>query len=280
VPVERESRDGDRVTLDFEGRIDGETFEGSKGVDVNVVLGGGRMLKEFDAGITGMRAGEQRHLEVRYPDEYHNQALAGRVAQFDVRMKAVEEKHLPDLDDEFCREYGVLEGGIDQLRAEVADNMRRELEENVRNRVKNELLDRLLEANPLEVPRSLVDAQVREMQLDAARRMGAKDASQVPPPEPFVEAARRRVALGLLIGELIKTRGIRLDAARVDGKLADLTAGHPEPDALLKVYRQNAEAMRQVESSVLEDQVVEELLARANVVEHSTTFKDIMNFGA
>jgi trigger factor len=280
VPVERESREGDRVTLDFEGRIDGETFEGSQGVDVNVLLGGGRMLKEFDSGITGMRSGEQRHLEVRYPDEYHNKSLAGRVAQFNVRMKAVEEKQLPDLDDEFCREYGVLEGGVAQLRSEVTDNMRRELEDNIRTRVKNELLDRLLEANPVEMPRSLVDAQVRELQLDAARRMGAKDASQVPPPEPFVETARRRVALGLLIGELIKTRGIRLDAARLDAKLADLAAGHPEPEALLKVYRQNAEAMRQVESSVLEDQVVEDLLSRANVVEQSSTFKEIMNFGA
>jgi trigger factor len=280
VPVERESREGDRVTLDFEGTIDGETFEGSKGTDVSVLLGAGRMLKEFDTGITGMRAGERRELDVRYPDEYHNKSLAGRVAHFDVQMKTVEEKHLPELDDEFCREYGVLEGGIVQLRSEVADNMRRELEENIRNRVKNELLERLLEANPVEVPRSLVDAQIREMQIEAARRMGAKDVSQLPPPETFAEPARRRVALGILIGEIIKTRGIRLDRARVESKLSDLVAGHPEPEALLKVYRQNQDAMRQVENAVLEDQVVDDLLSRANVVEQPTTFREIMNFGA
>jgi len=280
VAVERESAEGDRVTMDFTGTIDGQTFEGSTGKDVNVLLGSGRMLKEFDTGITGMRAGESRHLEVRYPDEYHNKALAGRVAQFDVQMKTVEEKHLPELDDEFCREYGVLEGGVAQLRSEVADNMRRELDENIKNRVKSQLLERLLAANPLEVPRSLVDAQVRDMQIDAARRMGAKDASQLPAPEPFIEPARTRVALGLLIGEIIKTRGIKLDRQRVETKLAELAAGHPEPETLLKVYRQNPDAMRQVETVVVEEQVVEDLLARANVIEQASTFREIMNFGA
>jgi trigger factor len=280
VAVDRESREGDRVTLDFEGRIDGEAFEGSTGKDVSVLLGGGRMLKEFDAGITGMRAGESRHLEVRYPDDYHNKSLAGRVAVFDVQMKTVEEKHLPELDDEFCREYGVLEGGIAQLRTEVAENMRRELEENIRSRVRSQLLERLLEMNPVDVPRSLVDAQVRELQLEAARRLGAKDVSQLPPPEPYVEPARRRVALGLLIGELIKTRGIKLDRQRVEAKLAELAGGHPEPEAVLQVYRQNPEAMRQVENVVLEEQVVDDLLARANVVEQPSTFREIMNFGA
>ena len=280
VAVERESREGDRVTMDFTGTIDGQAFEGSTGNDVNVLLGSGRMLKEFDTGITGMRAGESRHLDVRYPDEYHNKTLAGRVAQFDVQMKTVEEKHLPELDDEFCREYGVVEGGIAQLRSEVADNMRRELDENIKNRVRSQLLERLLEANPIEVPRSLVDAQVREMQIDAARRMGARDASQLPAPEPFVEPARTRVALGLLLGELIRTRGIKLDRERVETKLAELAGGHPEPETMLKVYRQNADAMRQVENVVVEEQAVEDLLARANVSEQSSTFRDIMNFGA
>ena len=190
------------------------------------------------------------------------------------------EKHLPELDDEFCREYGVLEGGVAQLRSVVADNMRRELDANIKNRVKSQLLERLLAANPLEVPRSLVDAQVREMQIDAARRMGAKDASQLPAPEPFIEPARTRVALGLLIGEIIKTRGIKLDRQRVETKLAELAAGHPEPETLLKVYRQNPDAMRQVETVVVEEQVVEDLLARANVIEQASTFREIMNFGA
>jgi trigger factor len=278
--VDREGRDGDRVTMDFSGNIDGETFEGSAGTDVAVLLGGGRMIKEFEAGISGMKAGEQRRIEVRYPDDYHNKSLAGRTATFDVTMKKVEEKRLPDLDDEFCREYGVAEGGMAQLRSEVAENMRRELENNVRGRIRGQVLEKLFEGNPIEVPKSLVDAQVREMQIDAARRIGARDASQVPPAQPFVEPARRRVALGILIGELIKGNGIKLDRPRVEAKLAEMVAGHPDPESMLKAYRQNADAMRQLENMVLEDQVIDWLLERARVTDQATSFKDVMNFGA
>jgi trigger factor len=121
---------------------------------------------------------------------------------------------------------------------------------------------------------------VREMQLDTARRIGAKDASQVPPPEPFVEPARRRVALGLLIGELVKSRGIEVDRNQVEERLTELAANYPDPDAILGAYRQNPDAMRQVESMVLEDQVVDHLLERAAVTEQPSTFKELMNFGA
>jgi trigger factor len=278
--VERESREGDRVTMDFVGLVDGAEFEGSKGTDVAVLLGGGRMLREFESGITGMKAGEQRSLDVRYPDDYHNKSLAGRTAAFDVQMKKVEEKSLPDLDDEFCREYGVTDGGMAQLRSEVADNMRRELEVNVRARLKQQLLDKLLASNPVEVPKSLVDAQVREMQIDTARRIGAKDASQVPAPEPFVEPARRRVALGMLVGELIRTRGLKLDRDRVEARLAEMVGGYPDPEAVLKAYRQNADAMRQVENMVIEEQVVDFLLEHSKVTDQAATFKEVMNFGA
>lgn len=278
--VERESREGDRVTMDFEGQIDSHAFEGSKGDDVAVILGGGRMLKDFETGITGLRAGERKTIAVGYPADYHNKALAGKTATFDVHVKKVDEKQLPPLDDEFCREYGVTEGGMEQLLAEVADNMRRELEQNVRGRMKQQLLDRLLEANPVEVPKALVDNQVREMQIDTARRIGAKDASQVPPPEPFIEPARRRVALGMLIGEIIKTRGVEIDRARVDERLNEMAASYPDPESMLKAYRQNPEALRQVETMVLEDQVIDYLLARAQVTDQPSSFKELMNFGA
>jgi trigger factor len=278
--VERESREGDRVTMDFEGQIDGKAFEGSQGTDVAVILGAGRMLRDFETGITGARAGEQKAVAVRYPDEYHNKDLAGRTADFSVHVKKVEEKQLPPLDDAFCREYGVNEGGLEQLLSEVADNMRRELSDNVRARLKQQVFDRLLEANPVDVPKALVDQQVREMQLDTARRIGAKDASQVPPADAFVEPARRRVALGLLVGELVKSAGLQLDRTRVEARLGELAATYPDPDAILRAYRQNPDAMRQVESMVLEDQVVDYLLERAKVTDQPSTFKELMNFGA
>jgi trigger factor len=280
VQVDRESHEGDRVTMDFEGKIDGKTFEGSEGTDVAVILGAGRMLKDFETGITGAKGGEQRALAVRYPDQYHNQDLAGKTADFAVNVKKVEEKQLPALDDAFCREYGVNEGGVEQLLSEVADNMRRELAANVRARIRQQIFDRVLEANPLEVPKALVDQQVREMQIDAARRMGAKDASQLPAVEQFVEPARRRVTLGLLIGELVKTAALQVDRSRVEARLAELAATYPDPDAILNAYRQNPDAMKQVEGMVLEDQVVDYLLDRAKVTDQPATFKDLMNFGA
>jgi trigger factor len=278
--VDRASQDGDRVTMDFEGQIDGQPFDGSKGDDVTVILGAGRMLKDFDAGIAGAGAGERRQIQVRYPDEYHNKSLAGKTSEFTVHVKKVEEKQLPPLDDAFCREYGVTEGGMEQLLAEVADNMRRELRENVRSRLKQQVLDRLLESNPVAVPQTLVDTQVREMQMEAARRAGAKDASQAPPAEAFLELARRRVALGMLIGELIKTRGIKLDRSRVDARLTELVATYPDPDSIMKAYKSNPDALRGVENMVLEDQVVDYLLERAQVTDRPSTFKELMNFGA
>jgi trigger factor len=278
--VDRESHEGDRVTMDFEGTIDGQPFEGSKGDGVAVILGAGRMLKDFEDGITGTRAGEHKELAVRYPDDYHNKALAGKTANFSVQVKKVEDKQLPPLDDAFCREYGVTEGGMEQLLSEVADNMRRELRDNIRARLKQQLLDRLLEANPVEVPRALVENQVREMQMDAARRFGAKDASQLPPPDVFVEPARRRVALGLLIGELIRSRGLQLDRERVEARLAELAATYPDPDAIMQAYRQNPDALRGVESMVIEEQVVDHLLEKAKVTDQPSSFKELMNFGA
>jgi trigger factor len=278
--VDRECRHGDRVTMDFEGQVDGASFEGSKGENVAVLLGGGRMLKEFESGVIGMKADERKRIDVPYPADYHNAALAGKVATFDVHLTKVEEKALPDLDEQFCRDYGVLEGGVEQLRKEVRDNMERELGDNIRARLKQQLMEGLLAANPVEVPGSLVDAQVREMQVDAARRMGARDASQLPPADAFTEGARRRVALGLLIGELIRTRGVKLDRARVDARLAELASGHPEPEQVIKAYRQNADALRQIENIVIEEQVVDLLLEQAKVTDQPATFKDVMNFGA
>jgi len=278
--VDRESRDGDRVTMDFEGLLEGKGFEGSKGEDVAVILGAGRMLKDFETGILGVKAGEQKQLEVGYPAEYHHKDRAGYASSFSVQLKQFEEKPLPPLDDAFCREYGVTEGGLEQLLSEVSDNMRRELAENVRSRLKQQVFDRFLEANPVDVPNALVEQQVRDMQIDTARRMGAKDASQIPPAEPFVEPARRRVALGMLVNELVKSREIKLDRARVDARLGDLAATYPDPDAILSAYRQNPDAMRQVEGMVLEDQVLDYLLERAAVTDQPSTFKELMNFGA
>lgn len=277
--AERSSRTGDRVTIDFTGTIDGTPFDGGKGEDVTIVLGEGRMLPEFEAGLIGRDAGSQASISVRFPDDYHSKAIAGKTAQFGVDVKKVEEPELPPLDEQFCAAYGVAEGGIAKLREEVSENMRRELEQNVRTRLKSQVLERLVAANPIELPAALVESQVREMQLDTARRMGVRDASQIPAREPFVEPARRRVALGLLINEIIKTEKIELDQAKVTARLDDIVSTYKDPQEALQVYRQNREAMQQVEMLVLEDQVVDWLLGRVKTTDQPTNFKAVMNFG-
>lgn len=278
--VDREARDTDRVTIDFEGSIDGVPFEDGKGEGVSVDLGAGRMLPDFEAGLRGVRAGENKEIEVGFPANYQAANLAGKQAKFAIAVKTVEERKLPELDDEFCKLYGVDEGGIERLRSEVQENMARELADAVKARVKKQVLDGLLAANPIELPKSMVDAQARDLQLDAGRRMGARDVSQLPAAEGFQEAARRRVALSLLIGEIIRANNIQVDQAQVQARFEELAAQFPDQGQALQQYRANPQFRRQMEAAVLEDQVIEWVAQRARVDEKASSFKEIMNFGA
>jgi trigger factor len=278
--VDREAQDTDRVVVDFTGKVDGQTFEGGQGENVSIVLGAGRMLADFETGVRGAKAGETKTVDVTFPANYGAPNLAGKTAQFEITIKSVEERKLPELDDEFCKLYGVESGGIDRLREEVEENMRRELGEAVRGRLKKQVMDALLAGNPLELPKSLVDSQVRDLQIDAGRRMGAQDMSQLPPAEGFVEPARRRVALSLLVNEIIKTAEIKVDQAKVLSRFEELAMQFPDPNQALQTYRSNPQIQRQLEASVLEDQVVDWVVERAKISEQPSTFKELMNFGA
>jgi len=278
--VEREARDTDRVTIDFNGTIDGQPFEGGSGENIPIVLGAGRMLADFEAGLAGAKGGEQRTIKLTFPQNYGAQALAGKNAEFAVAVKSIEERHLPELDEEFCKLYGVEQGGIEQLRREVEENMRRELADAIRARLKKQVLDGLAAANAIELPKSMVDAQVRDMQIDAARRMGARDASQIPPPDAFQEAARRRVQLSLLVSEVIKNANIQVNQAQVQQRFQELAQQYPDALQAVEQYRTNPQMRRQMEAAVLEDQVVDWLLERARVTDKESSFKELMNFGA
>jgi trigger factor len=282
VPATRPAATGDRVTVDFVGRIDSVAFEGGSGEGVAVILGSGRMLKDFEAGLIGTTAGETKLQPVTFPADYGKAELAGKVAEFTLTIKNVEASELPPVDDAFCLAFGVAEGGVEQLRREVEDNMRRELAENIRARVKTALLDKLLAANPLELPRVAVDQQVRALQIDWLRRIGAKpqDLKEAPPREPFEENARRRVALGLLVAEVIRKAAIRTDEARLDERIESAAASYPDPDDAARQIRGNEELRTQLESLVLEDQAVDWLLGQVKAVEQPSTFKELMNFGA
>lgn len=279
VAVDRAARDGDRVTVDFHGTVDGEHFEGGHGHDVSFLLGQGRMLPEFEAAARGASAGDVREVGITYPDGHSKKELAGKTAQFKLDITKVEEQSLPEIDEAFCRAYGVEEGTVEALRKEVRASMERELADLVRARLRAQVLDGLYKENPVEVPRALVEEQVRELQVDMARRIGAKDVSQLPARENFEQPARRRVALGLLISEIVRAQELKADRERVQARIQEIAAGYPNPDEVRRAYMQNPDALRRVESAVLEEQVIDWVLERAKVTERERTFKELTGFG-
>jgi len=279
-PVSRAAASGDKVTIDFSGTIDGAEFAGGKGENVAVTLGEGRMLPELEQGLIGAAAGEKRDIAVTFPANYGSPELAGKQASFATSVKEVAEPVLPELDEEFCKTFGVAEGGIPKLREDVAANMRRELEQNLRTRNKAAVMEKLHQANPIDVPNALVEAQVRDMQLESMRRSGIKDASKAPPREPLLEPARRRVALGLIFNDVIRRESLVLDPSRTNARLDEMVGAYGDAAALKRAYQQNADAMRQVESLALEDQVVDWILDHAKVRLVVSSFKEVMNFDA
>jgi trigger factor len=277
--VDRPARETDRVTVDYTGSIGGEPFEGGEGKDVVIVIGSRQSRPELEEGLKGAVAGESRTVAVTFPDELPNKTLAGKKAELALTVRSVEEQSLPVIDEEFCRAFGVEEGGVDALRAEVRKSMERELADVIRNRVRTQVLDALYAENPIDIPRALVEEQVQQLQVDAARRMGVREASKLPPRAPFEAPARKRVALGLLMGQIVKTESIPVDRQRVQARIEELAASYPNPDEARRAYQHNAEAMRQIESVVLEDQVIDWIVARAKVTDAPMTFQEITGFG-
>jgi trigger factor len=213
-----------------------------------------------------------------FPSDYRATELAGKTAIFKVDVKSVQEGAPAALDEEFCKAFGVQEGGIEKLRAGVKDNMRREMQQALGASAKQAVMDALFKANPVDVPNALIEAQVQDMQADAMRRAGIKDVAQAPPREPFEAPARRRAALGLLLSEIIKREKITLDRARVNTRLEQITASYGDAAGLRRAYEQNPDAMRQVESIALEDQVVDWVLAHGMVRDVASSFQEVMKF--
>jgi trigger factor len=279
TPVERAAREGDRVLFDYQARIGGRLIEDGDLKDVRVVLGTRQAMPELEEGLKGTSAGEERTLNAVFPANHPNKRLAGQSAELRLTIKAVEEQSLPAVDAEFFRAYGVEEGGLEEMRGEVRKSMERELAGVVRSRLRAQVLEALYRDNRVDVPRALIDEQVQELQLDTARRLGIRDASALPPRERFEEAARRRAALGLLISQIVQTQGMKVERERVQERLSELIEGYPEPEQARRAYLQNQDAMRQIESSALEQQVIDWIVARAQVTERPMTFKELTGFG-
>ncbi len=269
----------DRVTVDFTGRIDAEEFEGGNGEEVPIIIGGGKVMKDFEDALLGATAGESREFSARFAADHPKPELAGKEAKFRVNVKKVEQQSLPQLDEEFARGFGVGDGSIEQLRSEVRANMERELAEAIRVRLRTQVLEGLYTRNPIELPRMMVEEQVQELQVEMLRRAGVRDAKQLPPREPFEQPARRRVALGLLMSELVRAANIKVSREAVQQKLNEIASSYASPDEVRRAYLQNPEMMRQIESQILEQQVIDWVISQARVTDKSASFAELTQFG-
>lgn len=279
TPVERPARDTDRVVFDYRVLIGGKLVEDGDVKNTQVVLGARQTMPELEEGLKGVSAGEERTIVAVFPANHPNKRVAGQPAELHLTIKAVEEHSLPAIDEEFFRAYGVETGGLEEMRSEVRKSMERELAGAVRNRVRVQVMDALFRENPVELPRAMVDEQVQRLQLDVARRMGVQDPSQLPPAENFMAPARRRVALGLLISQIVQANNMQVERARVQERLNELIESYPDPEQARRAYLQNQEAMRGIESGALEEQVIDWVLSRAHIIEKPATFKEMTGFG-
>ena len=271
------AQDGDRVMVDFVGTLvdalidngggDGQPFAGNEGKQVPVVLGSKSFIDGFETQLIGVKAGDERVLNVRFP------------AQFAVKVATVSAPKLPDLDDEFALGFGISEGGIEALRNEVRNNMQREAEQAIKRKVKQQVLDGLLKANPLTLPRALVDSEIGQLMQQTRDDMAARSGQSANinlQPAMFEEHARRRVALGLILAEIIRQNGFKAQPARVRAMVESAAASYEDPSEVLRWYYAKQERMAGVEAVVLEDQAVEWIAGKVSVSEVPMSFDDLI----
>jgi len=274
VEVERAAREGDTVQMSFKGTVDGEAFPGGSADHVPLTLGSGSMIPGFESGLVGMSKGEVRTLDLSFPADYRVANLAGKPASFAVTVHRVNEPRLPDLDEAFVRSFGVADGTADSLRADVRANMERELEQRLEAALKERVMNLLMERNPVDVPAALVADEAQRLRDQAKgdlTRAGHSSALELPL-SLFEEQARRRVWLGLLVGEVIRTQGLKVDGERVRRKIERLAESYEQPDDVVSWYYANHDALRPVENLVLEDQVADWVVTRLQVEDEPTTF--------
>ncbi|CDF98228.1 trigger factor [Avibacterium paragallinarum] len=268
----------DRVTIDFVGSVDGEEFEGGKATDFVLAMGQGRMIPGFEEGIVGHKAGEQFDIGVTFPEEYHAENLKGKAAKFAITLKKVEVMVLPELTDEFVAKFGPNTKTVADLRAEIAKNMQRELKNALTARVKNQVIEGLIEQNPIDVPAAAVEQEIDVLRQQAAQRFGGnqQQASQLPR-ELFEEQAKRRVQVGLLLAEVIASNELKVDEDRVNAMIDEIASAYEQPAEVVEYYKNNKELMNNIRNAVLEEQAVDAVLAKAQVSEKAASFDEVMN---
>ena len=279
--AERAAQEGDKVNIDYAGTRDGEPFEGGSAEGSDLELGSGRMIPGFEDGIVGMSAGEEKTLALSFPEDYHSEELKGAAVEFKVTLNSVSELELAPLDEELFKSYGVEEGGEEQFRKEVGQNMTRELKNAVESRVKQQVMDAVIDHNEsLEVPKALIAQEVDALRQQMFQQFGGAGANQdldlksLLPDDMFTDNATRRVKLGLLLSEMIGKYELTADADKVRETIEEMASTYEEPEEVINWYYSNQEQLASIESKVLEDQVVEKLLENANIVDKACTYQE------
>ena len=280
TPVDRKAQQGDRVLIDFNGTRNGEPIAGGKAERVGVVIGEGRMVGDFEAGLVGIAPGDDKTFLVTFPSDYHEESLRGARVNFDVHAHEVAERSLPDVDADFIRGFQVASGDAAEFRRLVRENLEREAAAKIQAELRRQVMEGLLQANPVEVPLVMVEREATSLQAEAMRNLGLQDPKDAPALTSYEDVARRRVRLGLIIGALIHEQGLKVDPVRVDLKVEELCQPYERPEEVRKLYLQSPELMAQIENSVMEEQAMAWLIERAKVSTTPVTFSALMGVQA
>ena len=278
--VKRKARKDDRMVIDFVGTIDGEEFDGGKAEDFTLELGKDRMIPGFEKPLVGAKKGEEVIVDVTFPEDYHAEALKGKEAQFTVNVKKVEGLTLPKVDEEFAKLFGIEDGDVEALKAEVRKNMERELGQTLKTQLKEEVIAKLLEKNELDLPAALVDQEVNALREQAKQRFSQQGGGQNLPDLPadlFKDNAQRRVSIGLLLGEIIKQNDLKADQEKVDSLIETMASAYEDPQEVVDYYKNNQELMQQMQNVALEEQAIEWVVGQAKVTEVNKPFDEVMN---
>jgi len=278
--VKRKSKKDDQVTVDFEGSIDGEVFEGGKAEGFQIILGSDRMIPGFEKGIIGHKTGEEFDIEVTFPEDYHAEQLKGKTATFAINLTKVENQILPEFTEDFVKKFGVESGDLEALKVDVKKNMQRELDQVLKNTAKDNVLTVLVENNEIEVPKALIDSEVNVLRKQAMERYGQQmDPKNLPelPAELFTEQAEKRVKVGLLLGEVIKTNEIKVEQDKVTQLIETAASSYENPAEVVEYYKNNKELMQNMENVALEEQAVDFIIEKAKVTSVKKSFDEVMN---
>lgn len=276
--VERSAVDGDQVNVDFTGRVDGEVFAGGEGTGVDIVIGSGRMLPDFEAGLLGGSAGDEKDIDVSFPEDYQNKELAGQQAVFTISFNKVSESVTPEIDEEFMSQFGVEDADLEKFRDEIRGNMQRELDSNIKNKIKTQVMDGLLASNEINVPQALIDGEVNRMRSEMAQQFGGQNSidESALPPALFEPQAKRRVSLGLIMNAIVDQNSLQADDDRVRSYLEEMAAGYDDPEQMVSYYYRNEEQLSNIRNMVLEEQVMDLILETAQSTEVVQSYQEAM----